>query len=96
MAHPFFFSCLMLATGIGIPVMATLSATLGSTYGSSALAASILFLVALLISVAFLFAVEGIEATTDNNTTLLLLLRWCVCSFLCTQCHLGSPPIRGW
>lgn len=59
MAHPFFFSCLMLATGIGIPVMATLSATLGSTYGSSALAASILFLVALLISVAFLFVVEG-------------------------------------
>ncbi|WP_051449063.1 DMT family transporter [Tolumonas lignilytica] len=42
-----------------IPIMAALSATLGSTYGSTAFAASILFWVALLISVAFLFAVEG-------------------------------------
>lgn len=59
MRNPLFFSCLMLATGIGIPVMATLSATLGARYGSSAFAASVLFLVALAISVAFLFAVEG-------------------------------------
>ena len=59
MAHQIFLSCLMLATGIGIPVMATLSATLGARYGSSAFAASVLFLVALCISVAFLFAVEG-------------------------------------
>jgi transporter family-2 protein len=49
----------MLATGIGIPIMAALSATLGTRYGSTALAASVLFLVALFISVAFLFAVEG-------------------------------------
>src|SRR5258708_2366219 len=54
-----FFACLMLATGIGIPVMAALSATVGTKYGSPAFAASILFLVALSISVAFLFAVEG-------------------------------------
>ena len=59
MANQLFFSGLMLATGIGIPVMATLSATLGARYGSSAFAASVLFLVALLISLAFLFAVEG-------------------------------------
>ena len=59
MANQFFYSSLMMATGIGIPVMATLSAGLGSRYGSSAFAASVLFLVALLISVAFLFAVEG-------------------------------------
>ena len=59
MANQLLFSCLMLATGIGIPVAATLSATLGAKYGSPALAASVLFLVALLISVAFLFAVEG-------------------------------------
>lgn len=49
----------MLATGIGIPIMAALSATLGARYGSPAFAASVLFLVALVISVAFLFAVEG-------------------------------------
>ena len=49
----------MLATGIGIPIAATLSATLGARYGSSAFAACVLFLVALIISVAYLFAVEG-------------------------------------
>ena len=59
MANPLFFSCLMLATGIGIPVMAALSATLGARHGSSAFAASVMFLVALSISVAFLFAVGG-------------------------------------
>jgi transporter family-2 protein len=59
MPNYLFFSSLMLATGIGIPVMATLSGTLGTRYGSTAFAASILFLVALLISVAFLFIVEG-------------------------------------
>lgn len=59
MANPLFFSSLMLAAGIGIPVMATLSATLGARSGSPAFAASILFLVALSISVTFLFAVEG-------------------------------------
>ena len=49
----------MLATGIGIPVMAALSATVGTRYGSPALAASILFLVALSISIVFLFAAGG-------------------------------------
>lgn len=59
MANPLFFSSLMLATGIGIPIMAALSAGLGAKYGSPAFAASVLFLTALLISAAFLFAVEG-------------------------------------
>jgi transporter family-2 protein len=59
MTNQFFFSCLMIATGIGIPVMAALSGTLGARYGSPAFAASVLFLVALVISVAFLFAAEG-------------------------------------
>ena len=49
----------MLMAGLGIPVMAALSATLGARYGSPALAASVLFLVALSISVIFLFVVEG-------------------------------------
>lgn len=59
MANPLMFSSLMLATGIGIPVMATLSATLGRRYDSPAFAAAVLFLVALSIALAFLFAVEG-------------------------------------
>jgi len=59
MTNPLFFSCLMMATGIGIPVMAALSGKLGAKYGSTAFAASLLFLVALSISVAFLFVVEG-------------------------------------
>lgn len=59
MAHLVFYACLMLATGIGIPIMATLSATLGASYGSSAFAACILFLVALIISLVFLFVIEG-------------------------------------
>ena len=49
----------MLAAGVGIPVMAALSANVGTTHGSPAWAASVLFLVALAISVAFLFTVEG-------------------------------------
>lgn len=59
MANQLFFSCLMLAAGLGIPVMAALSATLGSRYGSPAFAASVLFLVAVSVSVGFLFLVEG-------------------------------------
>lgn len=49
----------MLAAGVGIPVMAALSARVGTAHGSPALAASMLFVVALTISVAFLFTVEG-------------------------------------
>jgi transporter family-2 protein len=59
MGNQILFASLMLATGIGIPVMAALSATVGTKHGSLAFAASVLFLVALSISVIFLFAVEG-------------------------------------
>ena len=50
MANQLFFSCLMLAAGVGIPVMAALSAGVGTRHGSPALAASLVFLVALCIS----------------------------------------------
>lgn len=59
MAKQLFFSLLMLAAGVGIPVMAALSARVGTNHGSPAFAASVLFLVALTISVAFLFTIEG-------------------------------------
>jgi len=54
MANPLLFSGLMLATGIGIPVMAALSSSVGARYGSPAFAASIVFFVALSVSLAFL------------------------------------------
>lgn len=69
MANQFFYSSLMMATGIGIPVMAALSAGLGSRYGSSAFAASVLFLVALLISVAYFFAMQGGHASLPKTST---------------------------
>ncbi len=59
MANQVFFAVLMLTTGIGIPVAATLSATLGARYGSSAIAACVMFLVGLVISAAYLLVVEG-------------------------------------
>ena len=59
MANQLFCSCLMLAAGVGIPIMAALSASVGTRHGSPAMAASLLFLVALSISVAFLFTVGG-------------------------------------
>jgi len=58
-ANQFLLSCLMLATGIGIPIMAALSATVGAKYESPAFAACILFLVALVISVTFFFSLAG-------------------------------------
>ena len=69
MANQFFYSSLMIATGVGIPVMAALSAGLGSRYGSSGFAASILFFVALMISVVFLFAVQGGVSTLPKVST---------------------------
>jgi bacterial/archaeal transporter family-2 protein len=59
MGNQFFYSSLMMATGIGIPIMAALSAGLGSRYGSSAFAACVLFLVAFTISAVFLFGLQG-------------------------------------
>ena len=59
MANQLFYSSLMTATGVGIPIMAALSAGLGSRYGSSGFAASVLFFVALSISLIFLFAAQG-------------------------------------
>lgn len=69
MANQFFYSSLMIATGVGIPVMAALSAGLGSRYGSSGFAASILFFVALMISVVFLFAAQGGVSTLPKVAT---------------------------
>jgi len=53
----------MLCAGIGIPIMAALNAGLGSRLQSPELAASILFVVALLASVAYLLLVVGLPTS---------------------------------
>lgn len=68
MANQFFYACLMLATGIGIPVMAALSSRLGTAYASPSFAASILFLVALSISATFFFATSGDLKLTSKTS----------------------------
>lgn len=50
----------MLVAGLGIPVMAALNAGLGAKLQSPALAASILFLVAVTASLGFLFLFAGV------------------------------------
>lgn len=55
-----FYAVLMLIAGLGIPVMAALSASLGTKIQSPALAASILFVVAGLISFSYLLLLEGL------------------------------------
>ncbi len=49
----------MFVAGLGIPLMAALNGGLGAKLQSPALAATILFLVGLAVSVTYLFTVEG-------------------------------------
>jgi transporter family-2 protein len=58
-----FYAVTMLLAGIGIPIMAALNAELGTKLQSPALAAGILFLVAMIASVSYLFLVEGIPTS---------------------------------
>ena len=83
MANQLFFACLMLATGIGIPVMAALSATLGTKYESPAFAASVLFSGGAVYFGCFPFRCRGwSEAIPENIVAVLFLLRRCVRSLL--------------
>ncbi len=56
------YAAVMLAAGIGIPVLAALNAQLGTRIGSPAAAASILFVVAFAGAVATLLATAGTSA----------------------------------
>ena len=60
MNNTILYSSLMLLAGLGIPLMAALNGGLGTKLQSPALAASILFLVGLAISVTYLLVVEGV------------------------------------
>jgi len=59
----------MLVAGLGIPLMATLNGGLGARLQSPALAASILFLVGLAISVTYLLAIEGMPTELYKANT---------------------------
>jgi len=54
------YAFIMLVAGIGIPIMGALSGGLGAKLQSPALAAVILFVVGFILSIAFLFFVEGL------------------------------------
>tara|TARA_B110000014_G_C19711001_1_gene371849 strand:- start:61 stop:519 length:459 start_codon:yes stop_codon:yes gene_type:complete len=61
------YALLMLLAGMGIPIMAALNAGLGVKLESPALAATILFFVGLIGSVAFLLIFEGIPTEIASH-----------------------------
>jgi transporter family-2 protein len=63
------YALTMLFAGIGIPIMAALNAGLGTKLQSSALAAAILFCVAMVASLTYLLLVEGIPASFSAPST---------------------------
>mgnify|MGYP000414982048 FL=1 len=69
MNNTIFYALLMLVAGLGIPLMATLNGGLGARLQSPALAASILFLVGLAISITYLLAVEGMPSELYKANT---------------------------
>ena len=62
----FIYAVIMLVAGIGIPIMAALNAELGIKLQSAGVASSILFLVGLLGSLIYLFAVEETIPSFSN------------------------------
>ncbi|MBU2955937.1 DMT family transporter [Marinobacter sp. F3R08] len=69
MNNPFAYSVLMIIAGIGIPIMATLNGGLGARLQSPTLAATILFLVGLLMAGTYLLITEGIPDKIFHSST---------------------------
>ena len=69
------FAAIMIAAGIGIPILAALNASLGARVGSPVAAATILFLVALcsVVVVLFLSGDQGLIRTTLHQPKYLFL-----------------------
>tara|TARA_B110000495_G_C22819784_1_gene478546 strand:+ start:268 stop:726 length:459 start_codon:yes stop_codon:yes gene_type:complete len=63
------YAVTMLFAGIGIPIMAALNAGLGTKLQSSALAAAILFCVAMVASLTYLLLVKGIPTSFSAPST---------------------------
>ena len=62
MSNNLIYSLVMLAAGLGIPVMAALNGALGAKLQSPALTVTILFSVGLIIAVAYLVVTEGVPS----------------------------------
>jgi len=62
--HQVFYALLMVAAGLGVPIMAALNGNLGSKLESPVLATTILFLVGGVVSLAFLFISGGLPKST--------------------------------
>ena len=60
MNNTFFYAGIMFVAGLGIPIMAALNGGLGRQLQSPALAAAILFLMGLLIALAYLLITQGL------------------------------------
>ena len=63
------YAVTMLFAGIGIPIMAALNAGLGTRLESPALAAAVLFLVAMVASLSYLLLVEGVPIAFSAPST---------------------------
>lgn len=67
--NTFIYAFIMLLAGIGIPTMAALNAGLSTKLQSPSLAASILFLVAMLLSTAYMLVFDGLPKTLTAPDT---------------------------
>jgi len=65
--HHFFYAVIMLIAGLGIPVMAALNSGLGVKLQSPIMAATVLFAVGLIASLALLIAFEGLPKSTPST-----------------------------
>jgi transporter family-2 protein len=63
------YAVTMLFAGIGIPIMAALNAGLGTRLQSPALAAAVLFLVAMVTSLSYLLLVKGVPMSFSAPST---------------------------
>jgi transporter family-2 protein len=63
------YAVTMLFAGIGIPIMAALNAGLGTRLQSPALAAAVLFLVAMVASLSYLLLVKGVPISFSAPST---------------------------
>ena len=62
-----FYSTIMIAAGLGIPIMAALNGGLGMRLESPALAATILLCVGLVVSVVYLLLTEGVPVLSAST-----------------------------
>ena len=74
------YAVTMLFAGIGIPIMAALNAGLGTRLQSPALAAAVLFLVAMAASLSYLLLVEGGPHVALGALRRRSIITWAACS----------------